>query len=94
MSATLYRISLALAAAIITTTAFAQGGQGIGRSGTYEGPPNFGPGEKTRAEVRAELEASRTPTPAAQEERNREIVRSVTGVANDSHKAAVRKEGS
>ncbi|MFM0306963.1 hypothetical protein P0D71_04115 [Paraburkholderia sp. RL17-383-BIF-A] len=90
MSATLYRLSLALVATIITTTAFAQGGQGIGRSGSYEGPPNYGPGVKTRAEVRAELESSRTVTPAAQEEHNREIVRSVTGVVNDSSKTTVR----
>jgi hypothetical protein len=84
------RISLAAIAAVVTTTAFAQGGQGIGLAGTYEGPPHFGPGQKTRAEVREELEASRAPTPAAQEERNREIVRSVTGVINDNQKTAAQ----
>jgi hypothetical protein len=89
MSTILYRLSLTVIAAAITTTAFAQGGQGIGRSGTYEEPPHFGPGVKSRAEVRAELESSRTVTPAKQEETNQENVRSVTDVVNAPLKTIV-----
>jgi hypothetical protein len=48
-------LSLAAISAVISTAAFADGGQGIGRAGTYQVQTTSAPSTKTRAEVRAEL---------------------------------------
>jgi hypothetical protein len=54
--------SLAAISAVVTTTAFAEGGQGIGRAGTYQmstqTQESAGDTPKTRAQVRAELVAA------------------------------------
>jgi hypothetical protein len=58
--------SLAAISAVVTTTAFAESGQGIGRAGTYqtqtltqaESQSNGSEAPKTRAQVRAELAAA------------------------------------
>ncbi|WP_321794042.1 DUF4148 domain-containing protein [Caballeronia sp. J97] len=52
--------SLAAISAVVTTTAFAEGGQGIGHAGTYQvqTQTNAGDTPKTRAQVRAELAAA------------------------------------
>lgn len=51
-------LALAAVSAVVSTTAFADGGQGIGRAGTYQVQTTTAQGTKTRAEVRAELAAS------------------------------------
>jgi len=57
-------LSLAAVSAMISSTAFAEGGQGIGRAGTYltqtQAPAISSTSEapKTRAQVRAELAAA------------------------------------
>lgn len=54
--------SLAAISAVVTTTAFAQSGQGIGRAGSYQvstqAQANANDTPKTRAQVRAELAAA------------------------------------
>ncbi|MDR5762600.1 DUF4148 domain-containing protein [Caballeronia sp. LZ035] len=54
--------SLAAISAVVTTTAFAEGGQGIGRAGTYQMSTQVQQSTsetpKTRAQVRAELVAA------------------------------------
>ena len=54
--------SLAAISAVVTTTAFAEGGQGIGRAGTYQVQTQTEATSidtpKTRAQVRAELVAA------------------------------------
>jgi high-affinity Fe2+/Pb2+ permease len=54
--------SLAAISAVVTITAFAEGGQGIGRAGTYQvstqTQESAGGTPKTRAQVRAELVAA------------------------------------
>ena len=56
--------SLAAISAVVTTTAFAESGQGIGRAGTYQvqtqtqTQANAGDTPKSRAQVRAELAAA------------------------------------
>ncbi|SAK46782.1 hypothetical protein AWB82_00935 [Caballeronia glebae] len=54
--------SLAAISAVVTTTAFAEGGQGIGHAGTYQvqtlTQTNASETPKTRAQVRAELVAA------------------------------------
>jgi hypothetical protein len=47
-------LSLAVISAVAASSAFAEGGQGIGRAGTYNSP-NTAQSVKTRAEVRAEI---------------------------------------
>ncbi|MDR5735633.1 DUF4148 domain-containing protein [Caballeronia sp. LZ025] len=55
-------LSLAAVSAVISSTAFAEGGQGIGRAGTYLTPTqstaSASETPKTRAQVRAELAAA------------------------------------
>jgi hypothetical protein len=53
-------VSLAAISAVISSTAFAEGGQGIGRAGTYLTQTTSSTNEapKTRAQVRAELAAA------------------------------------
>lgn len=55
-------LSLAAVSAVISSTAFAEGGQGIGRAGTYLTPTqttaSANEAPKTRAQVRAELAAA------------------------------------
>ena len=48
-------LSFAAISAIVSTAAFADGGQGIGRAGTYQTSATTAQSIKTRAEVRAEL---------------------------------------
>ncbi|SAK62203.1 hypothetical protein AWB76_03201 [Caballeronia temeraria] len=52
--------SLAAISAVVTTTAFAQSGQGIGHAGTYQVQTQTTASDtpKTRAQVRAELAAA------------------------------------
>ncbi|SPB13422.1 hypothetical protein NOV72_00720 [Caballeronia novacaledonica] len=54
--------SLAAISAVVTTTAFAESGQGIGRAGTYQATTQTQASSsdtpKTRAQVRAELVAA------------------------------------
>jgi hypothetical protein len=54
--------SLAAISAVVSTTAFAESGQGIGRAGTYQPQaqtqPSSNDAPKTRAQVRAELAAA------------------------------------
>ncbi|BBU29786.1 hypothetical protein AWB80_02478 [Caballeronia pedi] len=54
--------SLAAISAVVSTTAFAEGGQGIGRAGTYQvstqTQASASDTPKTRAQVRAELVAA------------------------------------
>ncbi|WP_244816286.1 DUF4148 domain-containing protein [Caballeronia sp. Lep1P3] len=55
-------LTVAAAAAVVSSTAFAEGGQGIGRAGTYLTPTqttaSASEAPKTRAQVRAELAAA------------------------------------
>ncbi|VXC76914.1 conserved exported hypothetical protein [Burkholderia sp. 8Y] len=61
-------LSLAAISAVMSSTAFAEGGQGIGRAGTYltqtqtqtqtQTTPSTSEAPKTRAQVRAELAAA------------------------------------
>ena len=54
-------LTLAAISAVVSTTAFAEGGQGIGRAGTYQVQTTTAQNTgvtKTRAEVRAELAAA------------------------------------
>ncbi|MDR5857554.1 DUF4148 domain-containing protein [Caballeronia sp. LZ062] len=55
-------LSLAAVSVVISSTAFADGGQGIGRAGTYLTPTqttsSASEAPKTRAQVRAELAAA------------------------------------
>jgi hypothetical protein len=48
-------LSLAVISAVAASSAFAEGGQGIGRGGTYTSPDTTTQSVKTRAEVRAEI---------------------------------------
>ena len=54
--------SLAAISAVVTTTAFAESGQGIGRAGTYQAETltqtSTNEAPKSRAQVRAELAAA------------------------------------
>ncbi|GAB5095081.1 MULTISPECIES: DUF4148 domain-containing protein [unclassified Caballeronia] len=50
--------SLAAISAVVSSTAFADGGEGIGRAGTYQTQTTTSETPKTRAQVRAELAAA------------------------------------
>ncbi|KMZ12503.1 hypothetical protein BHUM_03757c [Candidatus Burkholderia humilis] len=62
MKTLITRFSLAAISAVVSTTAFAESGQGIGRSGTYQPQvqtrASSSDAPKTRAQVRAELAAA------------------------------------
>jgi hypothetical protein len=70
--------SLAAISAVVSTTAFADGGQGIGRAGTYLTQTDS-TGTKTRAEVRAELAAAYSNGTLPALNRNAYPERSLTG---------------
>jgi hypothetical protein len=85
--------SLAAISAVVTTTAFAEGGQGIGRAGTYQmqtqAPVSASESPKTRAQVRAELAAAYSNGSLPALNRNAYPDRSMLGDAiaaqNDRH---------
>ncbi|WP_321927717.1 hypothetical protein [Paraburkholderia guartelaensis] len=61
----LHHVSLALVLSALACAAFAQGGQGIGRAGTY--PPQFGPNTPSKAD-QAEVWAAKRAKEAAQQQ--------------------------
>jgi hypothetical protein len=90
--------SLAAISAVVTTTAFAEGGQGIGRAGSYpmqtQEQTSVDAAPKTRAQVRAELVAAYSNGSLPALNRNTYPSRSMLGDAiaaqNDSTQAEAR----
>jgi hypothetical protein len=91
--------SLAAISAVISTTAFAESGQGIGRAGTYQTQTqtqtqaSSSDTPKTRAQVRAELAAAYSNGSLPALNRNSYPSRSMLGDAvaaqNEAHNRAI-----
>jgi hypothetical protein len=84
--------SLAAISAVISTTAFAESGQGIGRAGTYQtqtqAQASSDDAPKTRAQVRAELAAAYSNGSLPALNRNSYPSRSMLGDAIAAQKEA------
>jgi hypothetical protein len=86
-------LSFVAISAVISTTAFADGG--IGRAGTYQADTNTVQTTKTRAEVKAEIATAYSNGTLPALNRNSYPEKSLTGVAiaeQSAHRAALAEQ--